>query len=568
MKNRLGKIKPGHIIGYVYDSNDKESIDFGRQVLCVMHVDGAVGYLGDRESNVVAIDPSGDFRVMVGRIYGTYPIFSAWSYEVSPAPSFISQLLGSKKNSTLSTSSVKIISHSQAEKSPSRHKYVEEVDEKLLIDGINSISNEGSNVFVAIPSHNRSLAEALLRVLEKVGGSVGTSISEEQILKSKKQKNMLKTTGHLNGKFTDYPEYVKYPPTLLRALLPNVKLPRRFTRGASPFAMQTAKPKGISTFETPYVMAEQWYEKVREQKDYDLISPYRLLSLEETKEYYDKGVDFYSSRRAVISNFFEKRGNIVYPTLAALSAGVTATGGMSGIAEVYVPAGMIACLLLSQSFQVLTGRKILMVGNYVLPTTTDEQLQEKYGPNGHLLRHVNLTQLKALQGLENPQGIEAKDWTADWSEVFDRHSKIISQWLEYEMDLFLSLSYPLMVDSSVPETAALNRAVVKAGDLKKHVDMSINPVETNYYNAVQDLTLAFEVAENNARKTGQSIWDQGERKKIDTTRNLLSLANDEGASPQERAIAFKQALKTVEGIMVLPRKGQDKMAATIGLIEA
>lgn len=168
---------------------------------------------------------------------------------------------------------------------------------------------------------------------------------------------------------------------------------------------------------------------------------------------------------------------------------------------------------------------------------------------------------------KNVSAAKGKDWTEAWETVEARHHKITQDWLAYEMDLALSLDYPLMIDVSVPQTSALHRAVVKAGDLRDHVDRNVNPVDTSYYEAVQDLVVAFEAAEQNARKVGNTLWTREERRKVDTARQLLRIAEDESASTEERSTAFKQASRNIEGIWAFPEKGERRLTAAIGLIE-
>lgn len=64
-----------------------------------------------------------------------------------------------------------------------------------------------------------------------------------------------------------------------------------------------------------------------------------------------------------------------------------------------------------------------------------------------------------------------------------------------------------------------------------------------------------------------TVWTRDERKKVDTGTQLLRIATDGGSSTEERTVAYKQAMRTLEGIVALPEKGQRKLIAAIGLIE-
>lgn len=169
-----------------------------------------------------------------------------------------------------------------------------------------------------------------------------------------------------------------------------------------------------------------------------------------------------------------------------------------------------------------------------------------------------LVEVKAERG-------EAKDL---WDELDQRHQKIITSWLEYEIDLELAMTYPQMLDSSDPATNALHRALVKSGDLRKHESRADTPIESAFYRAVVDLEIAFKNAEDNARKVGMTIWDAPTKKKVVTAMSLHNIAQDQQASPMERKNAYSQMSKNLEGVIALPEKGVARLQQSIGMIEA
>lgn len=158
-------------------------------------------------------------------------------------------------------------------------------------------------------------------------------------------------------------------------------------------------------------------------------------------------------------------------------------------------------------------------------------------------------------------------WSRQWNDLMDQHDGIMSAWVEYEIDLVKSLSYPTMLDHSVEQTATLYKAIEKASALRVDVDNMVNPIDTAYWNAVQELKVAYKVAEDHAHKMGQSIWIKEDRNKVENAERLFAIAMDDSASTNERQNAYRQARKTLEGILAIPTKGAHKLESAIALIE-
>lgn len=159
-------------------------------------------------------------------------------------------------------------------------------------------------------------------------------------------------------------------------------------------------------------------------------------------------------------------------------------------------------------------------------------------------------------------------YAAAWTDIEERHQKVVDAWIEYELDISLSLSFPAMLDHTIPSTAALYSALGSAQVLSSTKDFTVNPMESPYGKAVQSLELAYKVAEDYARKMGRSVWNAEDRPKVETAEKLFSIALSDSASTPERQSAYKQALRTLEGVVAVPQKATQKIEASIALIEA
>ena len=76
--------------------------------------------------------------------------------------------------------------------------------------------------------------------------------------------------------------------------------------------------------------------------------------------------------------------------------------------------------------------------------------------------------------------------------------------------------------------------------------------QLEYRDAVHDYVTAFDVAEAEAIRLRRSTFSDEDQQRIARAQNLLRLAEDDGATPQERQNAYARAQVELEGILALP----------------
>lgn len=131
----------------------------------------------------------------------------------------------------------------------------------------------------------------------------------------------------------------------------------------------------------------------------------------------------------------------------------------------------------------------------------------------------------------------------------------------YETDIVKLIKYPAMVDKAIPETLAMTVA------LKKATRLGTAPNSKVFREAVETLEEKFIVAESNALKMASTILSDSEKKKADKAKDLLAVASNEASSEHEKKVAFIQAFKQLEGVMVVPEVAVDTFRIKIGLKE-
>lgn len=146
---------------------------------------------------------------------------------------------------------------------------------------------------------------------------------------------------------------------------------------------------------------------------------------------------------------------------------------------------------------------------------------------------------------------------AGWTKTMHRHSEIRTQWLAYETDMVKIIDYPMMSDMKEPLTSKVHQALRNAKLLEpaKASVMSGTPVAGSpFAKAVNELDVAFEAAEREAKKVQWSRFTEEERKNLSRAKSLLAMAMDESSSPSERQVAYKRVLKELQGLVHIPKQ--------------
>jgi DNA primase catalytic subunit len=135
------------------------------------------------------------------------------------------------------------------------------------------------------------------------------------------------------------------------------------------------------------------------------------------------------------------------------------------------------------------------------------------------------------------------------------HDRTDARWLDYEVDVARLLDFPLMTDMRNPLTVAFHKAKQRADLLRPERPddvLSDRNAHLEYRDAVHEYVSAFEIAETEAIRRRRSDFSEDDQQRLARAQNLLRLAQDEAASPQERQNAYVRAGRELEGLIALP----------------
>jgi hypothetical protein len=165
-----------------------------------------------------------------------------------------------------------------------------------------------------------------------------------------------------------------------------------------------------------------------------------------------------------------------------------------------------------------------------------------------------------------------QSYRRELTKVLEEHDRTDARWLDYEIDIAKLLDFPLMTNMRNPLTISFHKA-------KRHADL-LRPdrpedlvkdrtAQLEYRNAVHEYVSAFEIAEAEAIRRRRSDFSADEQQRLARARNLLHLAQDAAATPQERQSAYARASKELDGLIVLPAATRASIERRIaGQIEA
>jgi len=165
-----------------------------------------------------------------------------------------------------------------------------------------------------------------------------------------------------------------------------------------------------------------------------------------------------------------------------------------------------------------------------------------------------------------PASAEADPQRAQLERLFATHDAVTSRWLEYELDVAKLIAFPAMSDGRQPLTASFLRAKRVADGLRPaSVKAKLTKEQFDEYRtAVTDFDVAFDLAERDARRLKDSGFSEVERKRLDTAKQLLTIAIDQAATPAERQVAYKRVRQELDGLISLSNEAivvlEDKVA--------
>lgn len=157
------------------------------------------------------------------------------------------------------------------------------------------------------------------------------------------------------------------------------------------------------------------------------------------------------------------------------------------------------------------------------------------------------------------RGATGASQIAQWrtiTRMLREHDRTDARWLEYELDAAKLLDFPVMTDMRDPVTMRFHKAKLRADvmrPLRAEELVDDRDAAQHYFDAVEDYVTAFNAAEAEAIRRRRSDFSRSGQQRLARAQNLLRIASDAAATPQEREHAYALARKELDGLVVLPK---------------
>ena len=152
--------------------------------------------------------------------------------------------------------------------------------------------------------------------------------------------------------------------------------------------------------------------------------------------------------------------------------------------------------------------------------------------------------------------------------LFASHDAVTARWLDYELDVAKIIAFPAMSDGRQPLTAAFLRAKRIADGLRPASAKARLTQGPAHRVPQRRRRLRGRLRRRRARRaTHQGLRRSPtvERKRLDTAKQLLTVAIDQAATPAERQVAYRRVREELDGLISLSDEAIEVLEAKVSL---
>ncbi len=152
--------------------------------------------------------------------------------------------------------------------------------------------------------------------------------------------------------------------------------------------------------------------------------------------------------------------------------------------------------------------------------------------------------------------------------LFAAHDAVTARWLEYELDVAKLIAFPAMSDGRQPLTAAFLRAKKVADGLRPaSAEGRSSPRSSSPSTAMRSPTTRSRSTSPSATPAGSRTRRSPtvERKRLDTAKQLLTVAIDQAATPAERQLAYRRVRQELDGLISLSDEAIEVLEEKVAL---
>lgn len=193
---------------------------------------------------------------------------------------------------------------------------------------------------------------------------------------------------------------------------------------------------------------------------------------------------------------------------------------------------------------------MLMARGYARRRADRERLRAQRRAERDAVREARHAEREARRnGLAYPP-MSAAELARAWDEMLAHDKELSRQFLRYDSDLDLAISFPTMRDYRDPLTSAALQAMLRCDELRTTTAPAgtRDVRESAYGRAVTEFGVALGAAEDNARRLVWSNFTDDERKALDTATKMLAFLRSNTTTPAERDVAYRRVIAELSKI--------------------
>lgn len=141
----------------------------------------------------------------------------------------------------------------------------------------------------------------------------------------------------------------------------------------------------------------------------------------------------------------------------------------------------------------------------------------------------------------------------NWNATFTAFDKVYKEWFSIESDIMEIVAHPLYSDMRSNATRNFHAKMAYAIQVEPE-DATPYRYDHPFIVATVEMGIAWKALKAEALRISDSNFSASERKRLETARNMLAVAFNQTSSQNERQIAYRRAIKELEGLVNVPEQ--------------
>lgn len=164
----------------------------------------------------------------------------------------------------------------------------------------------------------------------------------------------------------------------------------------------------------------------------------------------------------------------------------------------------------------------------------------------------------------NPSGGVASYTSGSWGDTRSIYHGIVNEFTDYSMDILKILHKPLILDMSSSFTRDFHLSLNHAKQVEPLPDIAFDPNHP-FIKLVGELKFNWDALLAEAEKVNLSNFSPEEAAGIERAKKMMALALDTSTTSAERQLAYRRAMKELEGLLLVPQTAILELEKTVGL---